>query len=475
LSTISPPAERLGVQPPRVANHPPYTSSSGSEATELAASAGLVLDPWQAYCLDVMLGERPDGKWAAFEAGMLVARQNGKGGVLEARELAGLFLFGDRLILHSAHEFKTAAEAFLRVKALVDGTPELSRRVARMRTSHGEEGIELVGGARLRFVARSRSSGRGFSGDTVILDEAQELPRAAMGALLPTLSARPNPQVIYTGTVPGPGNDSAHWASVRDRGRSGADPSLAWLEWSPVEDLDDLDDRDAWRAANPALGYRITTETIERERNALDDDAFARERLSLWSTRHHLTVVAMAEWAALADPRSVVEDPVAFAIDVTPDRSSASVAIAGRRSDGRHHVEVVDNSRGTGWVIERVAGLVQRWSPVAVVLDASGPAGSLIAGLTDVGVEPVVVSGREMAQACGAFYDAVANGSVRHVDQAPLNSALGAARKRSLGDAWAWHRKDPTVDISPLVAVTLALFGYERYGAVKPKRTGKVW
>ena len=84
-------------------------------------------------------------------------RQNGKGAILEAIELAGLFLFGEQLILHSAHEFKTAQEAFRRVLQLVENTDHLRKRVARVRTSHGEEGIELTTGARLRFVARSTS------------------------------------------------------------------------------------------------------------------------------------------------------------------------------------------------------------------------------------------------------------------------------------------------------------------------------
>lgn len=64
-----------------------------------------------------------------------------------------------------------------------------------------------------------------------------------------------------------------------------------------------------------------------------------------------------------------------------------------------------------------------------------------------------------MAHACGTFYDLAIDLRLRHLDQPVLNSALGAARKRNLGDAWAWHRRDLT-DISPLVACTLALFGH---------------
>ena len=206
----------LAVAQPRIGTWPKARSSAGVEAVELAASAGLVLDDWQAFALDCALGERKDGKWSAFEVGLIVPRQNGKGSILEARELAGLFLFGEQLILHSAHEFKTAQEAFRRLLLLVENTDDLRKRVSRIRTSHGEEGIELTTGQRLRFVARSTGSGRGFSGDVVILDEAYRLPREALGALMPTLSARPNPQLWYASSA---GHvDSEVLRSLRDRG-----------------------------------------------------------------------------------------------------------------------------------------------------------------------------------------------------------------------------------------------------------------
>src|SRR4051812_13690385 len=232
-----------------------------------------MLDDWQRHILSVALGERSDGKWAAFEVGLIVGRQNGKGAVLEARELAGLFLFGEQLILHSAHEFKTAQEAFRRVLALVQNTPDLERLVSRVRTSHGEEGIELRSGARLRFVARSTGSGRGFSGDVVILDEAYNLPGSAMGALLPTMAARPNPQVWYASSAGK--EDSEVLARVRDRGNEGKPGRLAYCEWSAPADAD-LDDRQAWAAANPSMNiaahdHGIDEEFIEAERAALPE------------------------------------------------------------------------------------------------------------------------------------------------------------------------------------------------------------
>ena len=474
MLTISPPAVLGGAQLPRVDSGPDWVSTAGDEAVELARAAGLSLDPWQEYAVRRILAERVDGKWAAFESALLVARQNGKGGVLEALELAGLFVLGERLILHSAHEFKTASEAFLRVKTLIDGMDELRKRVARVRTSHGEEGFELLSGQRLRFVARSRSSGRGFSADRAILDEAQELPVSAMAALLPTLSARENPQVVYTGTVPAPENDSEHWTSVRDRGRTGGDPSLLWLEWSPGEDWADLDDRSAWAASNPALGYRLSEETIARERVSLSDDAFARERLSIWPDGTGSGPVDLDRWAGLVDPGDQRPSPVAFAVEVSPDRKWSGVYLAGRRADGRLWLQPVESNRGTGWVPGRVAELVAKWQPVGVALRHGSPGLSLRSTLAEAGVEATVVGQSEMGAACGRLVDLVEDDGLRHDGSGLLEVSLRNVRKRVSGESWTWAPSG-SVDVSPLQGVTAALFLLERE-ASKPqtRRSGVV-
>jgi phage terminase large subunit-like protein len=293
----------LGDQEPRVCSLPDFDADdSGRNAVALASVAGLVLDPWQRLVLESGLRRR-GGSWAAFEVALIVARQNGKGAVLEALELAALFLFPDvRLILHSAHEFKTAAEAFLRIRALIEDNPEFDSQVSRIRTAAGAEAVELKDGKRLRFVARSSGSGRGFTSDLVILDEAYNLRAQEMAALLPTLSARPDPQVWYTSTAGGP--DSVQLGRVRARGVAGGDASLAFMEWSAGEH-DDPDDLATWAKANPGMGIRITDEYIARERAALPPEAFERERLSIGdypSDGGAWEVVGQDAWSACAAP-----------------------------------------------------------------------------------------------------------------------------------------------------------------------------
>lgn len=150
----------------------------------------------------MICAEDAAGKWAAFEAAVVGPRQNGKDEIFVARELAGLYLFDDELQLFTCHEFKTAAEGFRRTLSFIEGSHDLSRLVRKVRTSHGEEGVELMNGNRLRFLARTSGSGRGFSCDTLYLNEAFQLGSENVGALMPTMSARPNPQIIYGSSAP---------------------------------------------------------------------------------------------------------------------------------------------------------------------------------------------------------------------------------------------------------------------------------
>jgi hypothetical protein len=413
-----------------------------------------------------------------------VPRQNGKGGVIEALEIGWLFLTRERLILHSAHEYKTAQEAFLRIRALIQETPDLDRRVNRYWQANGEQGIELTraaGGGRLRFIARSRGSGRGFSGDKNVLDEGQELTSQMMAALLPTLSARPDPQLWIFGTPP---ETADAWAyGLREDGESGADPRLMWMDWGADLDPTDAEQRkaaaadvDLWYACNPALGGRISEEFVRGESLPSGlGERFVIERLGAWLPRlkEGTGVIDLDVWAELADRESRRVGDVAFAVDITPSRDWASIAAYGLREDGLGHVEVIDRRPGTDWVVPRLVQLADRWDPVAIGLDVKGPAGSLLVDLDKAGLgkpedveapargDLAIPTAQDVAAACGQFTDAITQGTLRHIDQDEVAAAIRGAKTRPLGDAWAWGRRISTQDISPLVSITLARWAYE--------------
>lgn len=477
------------MQAPRFSWVPARASSAGVEAVELAAMAGLNLDAWEGLVLDGALGERADGRWAAFEVGLVVSRQNGKGAILEARELAGLFLLDERFIVHSAHQFDTSLEAFRRLLDRIESRDEFTRRVKRVSRSHGEEGIELhgpagrrrTGGQRIRFRTRTGGGGLGFTCDCLIVDEAMIVTEAAHGALLPTLSARPNPQVYYTGSAV---DQDVHehgvvFARIRERGIRGQDPSLAYYEWSAGVELEQAmtpkvaTDPAVWAQANPALGIRISAEHIGNEQASMAPRTFAVMRLGAgdWPRTDGVAGdgIGLETWLGLEDPVSAPVDPVCFALDVTPNRSHAAIAVAGQRGDELAHVEVVEHRAGTGWAAGRAAELVKAHHATGLVIDLAGPAASLVTELRNAGLEVrdkdhpagklVAVTSKEHAQACGMLYDACEQNALRHLGTAELAAAIRGATRRPLGDAWAWSRKQSGVDISPLVAVTLALWG----------------
>lgn len=491
-----------------------YRSPAGQEAVELAEDSGLHLDPWQQLALHHTLTEDQQGLWECFECVLNVTRQNGKGGFLEARQLAGLLLFGDKLIIHTAHEFKTAQESFRRLDQIIEGSYALSRRVKRAIRSHGEEGFEFFNGARLRFLARSGSSGRGFSGDLVIMDEAMKLRADPMGALLPVLSARHNPQLVYAGSA-GLGEDSEQLATLRARALAGTahpDPSLAYLEWSidqhakecprderdreriVCHEHDDRGDPRSWARANPALGIRIRAAHIAREMATLSAAAFDCERLGVGdypaTVDESWTIVAEETWRARADAASQPVGRLAFAVDVNPERTAGSVAVAARRADGRWHTEVIAHRDGIGWMVPWLKERVDKWKPCALVIDPSSPAGALIATLeaewdTDAGVahggvrpahqEVTRVTGREVAQAYGLWLDAVVEDQLRHMPHPALDAAVAGAKERDLSGAKALTRTASSVNIAPVVACTLAVLGHTTRAHLEPQAPPNIW
>jgi hypothetical protein len=88
----------------------------------------------------------------------------------------------------------------------------------------------------------------------VIYDEAYELPEETVAASLPTMSARPNPHVIYASSAAL--DKSRRVAAVMARGRREDDrpPMRArYIEYS-ADPKCDLDDRDEWAAGESGDG-----------------------------------------------------------------------------------------------------------------------------------------------------------------------------------------------------------------------------
>lgn len=450
---------RLGVQQPRVLLQPNgIVGSSGPEAVELAAACGLFLDEWQAEGLDDAMGERADGSWAASEVGLIASRQNGKNGEVEARELFGLTVLGE-WIIHTSHLFTTTRESYDRLLGWIEANPDvrdcLTYAVASPASGYK---MRFRGGGRITFIARSRSSGRGLTGDVLVFDEAQELSDEAQGALLPTISARPGAQAWYLGSAPDVGSTVLH--RIRRRGRAGLETRLAYREHSADPECDP-DDPAAHALANPALGIRITTEAVRSERLAMSDEMFLRERLSVSPDIDDAAGVIPADkWEAVCGDYTATAE--CFALDLNPERSSGGIIAAGQGPT----IEVIAYGPGASWLEDRAVELHEKYR-VPIVVAKKGPAGSLIASLQQRDVEVVELSEDEMVKAAGDFYDKAVEGALRVRANLDLDRAVKGAEKRMVGDAFTWGRKTSHADISLLCAATAGLFQQAR-GTVDP-------
>jgi hypothetical protein len=488
-----------------------------SELLPWAERFGYDLDPWQADWLADACGTQPDGRWAAFECLCICCRQNGKNQDLEVRELGGLFLLGESLIIHTAHEFKASREHFRRVSDTINGYNELRSKVKSISTSHGEEAIELrpkptlifgSGGrqirksvsARLRFLARSRGSGRSFTADVVVYDEAMILSDEQVGASMPTMRAVPNPQLYYTASAGM--HDSTQLAAVRRR-MIRQDPSLMGYEWSisphtdtcPRDEVhgrkanryvvcsrhDDRDDPRSWAKSNPAFGTRIRLDHFRKELTAMSPAAFDRELLGVgdWPPEEEAWEIVTEEaWQACAmeDPGGALR-PVAFAWDVAEDLLSATIASAWDRPDPGWEVTVnekrtVISSRvvleiprgcsreGSAWVISRLAELKRKWKPIAICAPTNGPGASLIDDAEKAGIEVLKAGSADEAAALALFRAKVRDRGIIHLgkEQAPgLRAAIATATTRDVGDGGkALKRRDAETDITPATTAALA-------------------
>lgn len=432
------------------------------------------LDGPQRLVVEVMMATGRDGLWAAATTGREMPRQNGKGDEIEVVELWGLVQRAER-ILHTVHDaVLLATETQSRLLSMIEGHPDLRRLKGRVWRGTGQQMIEMRNGGVIWYRTRTGGGARGVDEvDRIVVDEAQHAEEEHLAAITPTQLASVNPQLNALGSA-GIDGRSVWWWRQRKRAL-GATPGNYGYAGHTAESVSldtngnvvrgpvDVHDRALWRSANPALVSGRAPESFFAEQLArLGDALFAREHLGVWDAEPSdggSMAVPVETWARLLDPGSLIASNHQWAVAVNPERTAASVAVVGRRDDGRLHVEVVEHRAGVSWVVDRVlAGLGGRSVPLRV--HRSGPEGALIDVLRARGVEVVEVATAEVAQATGQFIDVVLSDGLRHIGQASLDRSLqGAVLRQSSDGASVWSQRQSSVEISPLMAVTVALGG----------------
>lgn len=444
---------------------------------------GLDLDPWQETVLRAGLGERANGKWAAHQVGLSAPRQNGKSQLIVARAIAGALLFGERLIVVSAHQSDTARETFNKFIEQIEANPALESRL-RGGTIRGgvmnainRESIKFANGATIKFKARTGTGGRGFSSDCLFLDEAQILDDRAWASINSTMSAMANPQVWLLGTPPTIDDDGVVFGKIRESALSKSAQSLAWCEWS-AEPGDDPALEETRAKANPAWNTRINHEVVDGEYETYTRQQFALERLGIWFDKSslHPPVIDPDDWDALIGP-APTDGRTAYGVRFDP--SGAQVAISVAMADGKKRfVETLDRGSPTSRMEGMVDFLADRWRDCdAIVIDGRGAADVFEKRLLEAGVQARKIVRATTPQASGAYaglLDLVETKRLRHSGQEGLTESIECSKRRNIGTqgAWGYEPNHPGGDSTPAESAALAISGLRATKTSANGRTG---
>lgn len=466
----------LGHEEPRLWTPPlreltPETTR-GYQAIEFAEDVlGIELMPWQRWLFVHALETTPSGAFRFRTVLVLIARQNGKTTWMQVLALWRMYLDGAGLVIGTAQNLDVAEEAWTGAVDMAEGVPELRAEIAAVDRTNGKKALRLTTGERYKVAAASRRGGRGLSGDLVVLDEIREHQTwEAWGAVTKTTMARERPQIVCLSNA---GDAQSivlnHLHDLGMKTLDGSDDgSLGLFEWSAPPGCETSDPA-GWAAANPALGYRVSQDSIAAALETDPEQVFRTEVLCQRIEDFHEMIVPAEAWRSCGDATAVPNDPVVFAFDVAPKFTSAAVVACGSDSAGRPVVEVVEHHAGTSWLIDRLKGLAEAYSAGPIAFDTSGPASALQAELVAAGVRVDGFTGPRMAQACGGLVEAVQGGDFRHRNEPSLSAAVAGVRARKAGDGGQrWSRTDSTIDISPLVAATLARHVWAERGDHEP-------
>jgi hypothetical protein len=426
--------------------------------------------PWQQLVADVggeLIRDDETGFWvpAYPEVFITVPRQNGKTTLLLAWELDRAFLWEsfDGRAQSIAYTAQSGSEA--RKKFRKDQVPLLKQSpfwqgIAATRFAADDMGIEFKNGATLTVWNNAEDSGHGSIVDLGVIDEVfADADDRREQAFIPAMATRHDRQKLITSTA---GTEKStvfnrKQAVGRASVDSGKREGTAYFEWA-ADPKADPENPETWRSCMPALGFTITERTVrsaleEMRKENGDLAEFSRAWLNIPTNSAGLRVIPFDVWERI---HRYAEQPApkVFAVDINPERSWGSIAMADDSSS-----ELVDHKPGVGWLHDRLLELWDRYhAPIAV--DATGPAGTLIEGLQTAKVQLIKYEARQYVYACQAFYDRCMAETIRLWDGSGtrgLEQAAAGATQRTVGDGWAWARRNESSVISPLVALTLAV------------------
>lgn len=447
----------LGASKPRLGSRPLRKSSKVDEVLKFAEALGWELMPWQEYVLTEGLRHEKNGDWSRSMVGVLVARQQGKSALMRLRLLAGIYLWEETWIA-MAQTLKQAEHQLVQAydDLVAAGLWDSSRM--KFYQANGRQSLKIGRGS-WTILAANRDAVRGFTG-SLWVDELREIPEIAWEASVPVTTSYPNAQIWVTSNA---GSDhSTVLNELRSTALTFQDDSMGWFEWSADPELSHLD-IEAWKQANPALGYRTKVKAIEDALKTGRMESFLTERLCRW-VRAMESPWVYGTWEActVEDLKFEPGDYTYFGLDVSIDRRRADLVAAQKEGD---HVKfglvkswvadegVIDDVK----IASDVAEISRKFGTVIIGYDR-WTAGNIASRLASARFNVADTSGSTFAQACDEVLAGLNSGRLKHTGNETLTAHFMACVKKPAADGgWRVVRKDSHTNISAAVASIIAV------------------
>jgi hypothetical protein len=445
-----------------VARHviaPVGIASTGWPAVrDTCARLGWGFDGWQDGAGRLILGKRADGLYAADTIVLSIPRQVGKTYLIACIIFALCLIHPKLTVIWTAHRKTTAAETFASFDGMAQ-RPRVAPQILQVMRGKGDEKILFRNGSRILFGARETGYGRGFSDvDVLVFDEAQIMTESTLEDMSAAQNVAKNPLTFMMGTPPRPKDPSEVFTMHRQEALDGESDETLYIELSADRNADPLD-RAQWRKANPSFPLRTSERAMLRLRKKLKSlDSWLREALGVWDEEaRHQPAIPGSVWKQLYEVAVSGNFPDSLGVDMS-HKGEISVSACWVNEDFAHAEEVwagTDEAACIEWLDERTT----RRTPI--IIDNASPASALAPELKRRGKNVVLSTAWDMGKACGLVVARAKAGTVTHGGQDSVTDALAGARKRPIRDAggWGWDRRDESVNIAPLVAWTLAVFG----------------
>ena len=460
----------------------PDRPTYGHEAEAVARGLGFgALLPWQRDAFDTAMEYDPDTGELYYRVVVItVPRQSGKTAWVLTGLIHRMTVMAERMVpvlrsmgrpdLEQKAYYTAQTGADARSKLRNDWLPVIrssawSDLLVGVKLGAGHELLMFSDGAEhdrwgwrgtVQPVSTSDASGHGRVTDYGLLDEVwKDEDDRREQALQPGMNTRPSPQLVVVSTM---GTETSHYlnrkvADGRLAVEQGLDHTMCYIEFSAPDDVDP-DDEDAWYTYMPALGQTTPLSAIRAARLSMSEAEFRRAYMNQMVARSD-KVLPIEAFLRHESQTAAPGEQLVYSIDANPNRTDACLAV----SDGKV-VEVIRNYTDLDECARDAmrACLGEFGQGGGLAVDKQSPIASKVPTLERAGVRVLTLDYEAVKTACGEMFDAIVNPSsdLAVVPNESLRASVEGAERKSVGDRFVWSRRKPTVDITPLNAITFA-------------------